>query len=122
MIRANPVHLWEINHKPEQLALMTAQSIRIMDLQSLSRLQTEAINPRTTQIDRISTLELCTLINIEDCMVAQSLSPCLPIIAEAIDALAPRVRQGGRVIYVGAGTSGRSVIGSKLSRTFHDES
>lgn len=101
---------------------MIAQSIRIMDLQSLSRLQTEAINPRTTQIDRISTLELCTLINNEDCMVAQSLAPCLSVIADTIDALAPRVRQGGRVIYVGAGTSGRSVIDSQISWTFHDES
>lgn len=80
-----------------------------MDLGNLSQLQTEAVNPRTAHIDRMSTLEMCTTINNEDGMVAQSLVPCLPDIAGAIDALASRVRWGGRVIYVGAGTSGRSV-------------
>lgn len=80
-----------------------------MDLDNLSQLQTEAVNPRTAHIDRMSTLDMCTAINTEDGMVAQSIVPCLPLIADAIDALAPRVRRGGRVVYVGAGTSGRSV-------------
>lgn len=86
-----------------------------MDLLDLSHLQTEAVNPRTAHIDQISTLEMCTVINVEDGMVAQSVSQCLPMIAGAIDALAPRVRRGGRVIYVGAGTSGRSVISFELT-------
>lgn len=80
-----------------------------MDLANLSQLQTEAVNPRTAQIDLISTLEMCRLINEEDHRVAPSVTPYLSEIAAAIDALTPRVRDGGRVIYVGAGTSGRLV-------------
>jgi N-acetylmuramic acid 6-phosphate etherase len=81
-----------------------------MDLGSLANLQTEGANPRTVHIDRMSTLEMCTVINADDQKVAETVVPCLPVIAGAIDALTPRVRQGGRVIYVGAGTSGRLVI------------
>jgi N-acetylmuramic acid 6-phosphate etherase len=55
----------------------------------------------------MSTLEICTAINSDDQKVSDSLLPCLSDIAGAIDALASRVTQGGRVIYVGAGTSGR---------------
>jgi N-acetylmuramic acid 6-phosphate etherase len=84
----------------------------------LSGLQTEAINPRTTHIDQVSTLRMCTIINREDHLVSASVTPCLPIIAQAIDALVPRVRQGGRVVYVGAGTSGRSVFLSSSSSQF----
>ena len=73
----------------------------------LSRAQTEGQNPRTTSIDQVSTQDLCHLINAEDASVAGSIVPCIPHIADAIDALAERVRHGGRVIYVGAGTSGR---------------
>jgi N-acetylmuramic acid 6-phosphate etherase len=86
-------------------------------LDNLSHLQTETVNTRTAHIDRMSTLDMCTAINTEDGMVAQSLVPCLPRIADTIDALAPRVRRGGRVIYVGAGTSGRSVSLPGVSRT-----
>jgi N-acetylmuramic acid 6-phosphate etherase len=78
-----------------------------MDLNSLSELQTEGVNPRTVHIDSMSTLEMCTVINADDHGVAASVEPVLPVIAGAIDALASRVRRGGRVVYVGAGTSGR---------------
>jgi hypothetical protein len=81
-----------------------------MDLGSLSQLQTEGVNPRTSHIDRMSTIQMCTVINADDHLVAESVAPCLPVIAGAIDALTPRVRDGGRVVYVGAGTSGRSVV------------
>lgn len=77
------------------------------DILDLSGLQTEAINGRTSQIDHVSTLEMCTLMNNEDLTVAHSVTPCIPDIARAIDLLLPRVRRNGRVIYVGAGTSGR---------------
>lgn len=90
-----------------------------MDLDNLSQLQTEAVNPQTVHIDRMSTLDMCTAINTEDGMIAGSVTPWLPLIADTIDALAPRVRRGGRVIYVGAGTSGRSVgLFQELSRPF----
>ncbi|KAL3465737.1 hypothetical protein BJX64DRAFT_296992 [Aspergillus heterothallicus] len=80
-----------------------------MDLQNLARLQTEAVNPRTARIDQMSTLQMF-----------RSIVPCLPDIAAAIDALAPRVQLGGRVIYVGAGTSGRLGIldASEIPPTF----
>lgn len=77
------------------------------DSLDLSGLQTEAINSRTSQIDHVSTLEMCTVMNNEDLTVAASVTPCIPDIARAIDLLLPRVRRDGRVIYVGAGTSGR---------------
>ncbi|KAL2860027.1 hypothetical protein BJX68DRAFT_275482 [Aspergillus pseudodeflectus] len=77
------------------------------DALDLSGLQTEAINERTSNIDRVSTLQMCTMINDEDITVAESVTACLEDIAVAIDLLVPRVRAGGRVIYVGAGTSGR---------------
>ncbi|CDM34315.1 ATPase, BadF/BadG/BcrA/BcrD type [Penicillium roqueforti FM164] len=91
-----------------------------MDLGSLSQLQTEGVNPRTVHIDRMSTLDMCTVINADDQKVPESVVPCLPVIAGAIDALTPRVRQGGRVIYVGAGTSGRLGIldASEIPPTF----
>jgi N-acetylmuramic acid 6-phosphate etherase len=80
------------------------------DALDLSGLQTEAINERTSNIDRVSTLQMCTMINDEDITVAESVTACLEDIALAIDLLVPRVRAGGRVIYVGAGTSGRFVF------------
>ncbi|CAG8254083.1 unnamed protein product [Penicillium nalgiovense] len=91
-----------------------------MDLGSLSQLQTEGVNPRTVHIDRVSTLDMCTVINADDQKVPESVVPCLPVIAGAIDALTPRVRRGGRVIYVGAGTSGRLGIldASEIPPTF----
>ena len=76
-------------------------------LDSLSGLQTEQINANSWEIDKISTFELCRVVNQEDATVAQAVSRCIPVIAAAIDSLAARVRAGGRVIYVGAGTSGR---------------
>jgi N-acetylmuramic acid 6-phosphate etherase len=47
------------------------------------------------------------MINAEDAKVAIAVKDCLPTVAAAIDATAPRIGQGGRLIYVGAGTSGR---------------
>ena len=70
-------------------------------------LQTEARNPNSANIDIVCTLELCQTINNEDATIANVIKTCLPTIANAIDALTHRVRRGGRVLYVGAGTSGR---------------
>lgn len=68
---------------------------------------TEQINPNTQDIDRLSTLEIVTTINQEDMTVAQAVQNALPQIARAIDGIVERLTQGGRVIYIGAGTSGR---------------
>ena len=73
----------------------------------LALLQTENRNPRSANIDRVSTQELCNILNHEDSLVPAAVEPCIPVIAEVIDALSDRVRNGGRVFYIGAGTSGR---------------
>lgn len=73
----------------------------------LAGLQTETRNTRTTGIDRVSTLELCQILNREDREVPSAVERCIPVIAEVVDVLSERVRNGGRVFYIGAGTSGR---------------
>ena len=68
---------------------------------------TEARNPATRDIDVVSTLEMVRLMNAEDRRVPEAVGTHLPQIAEAVDAVAARMAQGGRLIYAGAGTSGR---------------
>ncbi|OTP32749.1 N-acetylmuramic acid 6-phosphate etherase 1 [Enterococcus faecalis] len=74
---------------------------------NLEGLTTEARNEATKKIDQVSTLEMVTLINQEDQKVAQAIEKVLPQIAAAIDTAAERFKKGGRLIYCGAGTSGR---------------
>ncbi|KAL5361995.1 hypothetical protein BJX96DRAFT_185723 [Aspergillus floccosus] len=69
-----------------------------MDLHTLGSLQTEAVNARTANIDQVPTIDICKVINAEDHRVAASVTPFLPQIAEAIDALTARVHRGGRVV------------------------
>ena len=73
----------------------------------LRRLHTEQSNPAATDLDRKSALEIATLMNAEDATVALVVQSALPQIARAIDQVAATLRRGGRLIYVGAGTSGR---------------
>ncbi len=68
---------------------------------------TEANNPRTSDIDRLSTLEIVARINQEDARVPRSLRKELPHIARAADLMAECLKAGGRVFYGGAGSSGR---------------
>lgn len=68
---------------------------------------TESQNPRTTDIDSLPTLEIVQRINDEDARIAAAVQQVLPQIAQAVDAIAERMARGGRLIYVGAGTSGR---------------
>jgi N-acetylmuramic acid 6-phosphate etherase len=74
---------------------------------ALTALVTEQVNPATREIDRMSPLEIVQAINAEDARVAEAVSRELPRIAQAIEAIAGRLREGGRLIYMGAGTSGR---------------
>jgi N-acetylmuramic acid 6-phosphate etherase len=74
---------------------------------SLSAPETEQINPATTDIDRMSAAQIAQLMNAEDATVAGAVEKTLPQIARAIDAIVERLRRGGRLIYLGAGTSGR---------------
>ncbi|MCL2781997.1 MAG: N-acetylmuramic acid 6-phosphate etherase, partial [Actinomycetia bacterium] len=68
---------------------------------------TEEVNPRTVDIDVVSTLDLVRLINAEDQRVPELVARSLPTLAELVDVAARRVAAGGRVHYFGAGTSGR---------------
>ncbi|MGB2535951.1 N-acetylmuramic acid 6-phosphate etherase [Hafnia paralvei] len=73
----------------------------------LSRLQTEGRNTASENIDTLSTLDMLTIINQEDQKVALAVERILPQIAQAVDAITHAFAQGGRLIYCGAGTSGR---------------
>jgi N-acetylmuramic acid 6-phosphate etherase len=75
--------------------------------EELGKLPTEARNPRSEQIDELSTIEMLRVINQEDATVAAAVAEALPQIAAAVDAIAERFARGGRLFYVGAGTSGR---------------
>lgn len=68
---------------------------------------TEQENPRTREIDRLPTLDAVRLINEEDKTVALAVEKVLPEIAAAIDRIVERLKTGGRLFYVGTGTSGR---------------
>jgi N-acetylmuramic acid 6-phosphate etherase len=68
---------------------------------------TEQSNPNTRNLDQMSTLDVLRAINDEDQQVALAVRQALPSIAQAVDAIHARLAQGGRLIYSGAGTSGR---------------
>src|SRR5262249_27266913 len=60
-----------------------------------------------SDLDRLSSLDLVRLMNKEDATVAAAVGQALPAIAGAVDAIAERLRAGGRLVYVGAGSAGR---------------
>lgn len=72
-----------------------------------SEIYTEARNPATENMDLLSTLEMVQLMNQEDAQVARAVAGELERIALAVDAISERMRRGGRLVYLGAGTSGR---------------
>jgi N-acetylmuramic acid 6-phosphate etherase len=76
-------------------------------LQTLADLATEARNPASEHIDRLSTSQMLQLINDEDARVPAAVAAELPHVAAAVDAIAARFDLGGRLFYIGAGTSGR---------------
>lgn len=73
----------------------------------LQQLVSEGRNPRTTDIDLMSSLDIVTTINAEDHRVAAAVGRVLPQVAQAVDAIVTAFHAGGRLIYIGAGTSGR---------------
>ncbi len=83
-------------------------------------MHTESINPRTKDIDQVSTLAMVRLIADEDTLVAPAVAAQAERIAAVIDAIVPRFKRGGRLIYVGAGTSGRLGVldASEIPPTF----
>lgn len=74
---------------------------------ALKHLKTEQPNPRSRGLDKKSSLGIVRLINSEDARVAQAVRQELPQIARAVDAIVDSLGNGGRLLYVGAGTSGR---------------
>ncbi|MDH4018601.1 MAG: N-acetylmuramic acid 6-phosphate etherase [Xanthomonadales bacterium] len=74
---------------------------------SLGQLTTEARNPLTQDLDNLSALEIVKVMNAEDKKLAAAVRKVSEPIAKAIDVIADRLSRGGRLIYVGAGTSGR---------------
>jgi N-acetylmuramic acid 6-phosphate etherase len=81
---------------------------------------TERRNPRTRGIGAKSTIEILRAIHREDASVTKAVSGALPAIARAVDAIAGALQQGGRLFYVGAGTSGRlaALDAAELPPTF----
>ena len=75
--------------------------------EQLGLLPTEERNPRSAQLDELSTPDLLSVINDEDATVAAAVREAIPVIAQVVDAVADRFTRGGRLFYVGAGTSGR---------------
>ena len=73
----------------------------------LKKLDTERRNARTANIDTLSTLDMVKLINSEDHLCDEAVEKTLPQVAESIDTIYKKIRAGGRLFYVGAGTSGR---------------
>jgi N-acetylmuramic acid 6-phosphate etherase len=89
----------------------------------LHQLPTEQILSSASDLDRLSSLEIARLINEEDATIASAVHRALPQIARAIDVVADGLRHGGRLIYVGAGTSGRlgALDASEIPPTFNTD-
>jgi N-acetylmuramic acid 6-phosphate etherase len=87
---------------------------------NLATLLTESRNPLTEHIDQLPTLDMLRLINNEDAKVAAAVAAVLPEIAHAVDEIASRINDGGRLFYIGAGTSGRLGVldASEIPPTF----
>ena len=94
--------------------------VMMKDTAALGQLLTEARNPRTENLDQLSTLDMLRVMNDEDATVISAVREVLPSIAQAVDAIAERFQRGGRLFYVGAGTSGRLGVldASEIPPTF----
>ena len=91
--------------------------------EDLGKLSTERTNPAATELDARSALEIARILNAQDARVAPAVERALPQIAQAIDAIAASISRGGRLIYVGAGTSGRiaALDASECPPTFNTD-
>ena len=74
---------------------------------TLQNLSTETRNLQTQNLDQMTPLEIATAMNNEDLKIASSITPHLPLISEAITIASSSLKKGGRIFYMGAGTSGR---------------
>lgn len=87
--------------------MTAAASQRQALLSELNQLLSEERNPRTMGIDLMSSHEIVRIINAEDRVVPEAVGKTLPQVARAVDAIVEAFNAGGRLIYIGAGTSGR---------------
>jgi N-acetylmuramic acid 6-phosphate etherase len=94
-----------------------------MKSHSLRQLPTEQSNPAARHLDQKTSLEIVRLVNAEDATVAHSVSRALPQIARTVDFVVAALRLGGRLIYVGAGTSGRIAVldAAEIQPTFNTD-
>ena len=88
--------------------------------ENIRKLRTEQINAASADLDTKSALEIAAIINAQDAKVARAVKKTLPQIAQAIDAISDAFSRGGRLFYVGAGTSGRiaALDASEMPPTF----
>lgn len=88
---------------------------------SLEALLTEQTNPASADIDALPTTDVLAIINQEDQRVAGAVAAEIPHIAEAVDRIVAHIRAGGRLFYIGAGTSGRLGVldAAECPPTFH---
>lgn len=91
-----------------------------MSNQSIPLLSTEMNNPRTVDIDRVDTLSVVNMIHEEDRVAVEAMNDALPALAAMAEAVTDRLQNGGRLFYVGAGTSGRIGVldASELPATY----
>ena len=89
--------------------------------EDIRALRTEQLNPASTDLDTKPALEIAQIINAEDATVAGAVKGAIPQIAKAIDAVVEAISHGGRLIYVGCGTSGRiaALDASEIPPTFN---
>ena len=99
----------------------TRKNNQNQDNHDLRQLPTEQILRAAAELDRMSSLEIVRLMNQEDSIVAPAVARALPQIARAIDVVVAGLSHGGRLIYVGAGTSGRigALDASEIPPTFN---
>jgi len=76
-------------------------------IRHLTALETEQVNPNTTDLDQLSSVEIARKINREDSKVASVVEQAIPQIAKAAETFAETIKNNGKVLYIGAGTSGR---------------
>ena len=86
---------------------MLPDSMKHKPATDTASLDTEQRNPASRALDTLTALQIARVINAEDAKVARAVKRALPQIAQAIDAIAEALTHGGRLIYVGTGTSGR---------------
>lgn len=86
-------------------------------------LLTEHANPKSADLDLKTSLEIARIINAEDALAPAAVKKALPEIARGIDVITAALRRGGRLIYVGAGTSGRiaALDAAECPPTFHTD-